>query len=223
MKKFLISTLFLTFFLSNIFAQGESLSNAQIVEMTKVGLSKEIILLKIRQSNSVLDVSTDALIELRKANVDNEIIALLLEKSKERSNVPTPAIPIPITTNTASAEVKKDTPPLTTPKQSLLSAKTIAIEKSSLYPSRQALEKALFKRKEWKNYNLTILRYKEQADLNIEIGRIPLTWITHRYVFRIYDRRNGVIITAGETTSWGSLAENMAREITQKLKAVSDK
>jgi hypothetical protein len=213
MKRILFSTFVLTFFLSNIFAQSESLSNAQIIEMAKVGLSKEIILTKIRQSNSVFDVSTDALIELKKANVDNEIITLLLEKSKENLKAQTQPTP----------EAKKETQTNLDPKQSLLSAKTIAIEKSSIYPSRQSLEKALFKRKEWKNYNLTILRYKDQADLYIEIGRIPLTLITNRYVFRIYDRRNGVIITAGETTAWGSLAENMAREIMQKLKKVSEK
>jgi hypothetical protein len=220
MKQILLSTFFLTFLLSNVFAQSENLSNAQIIEMTKVGLSKEIILTKIRQSNSVFDVTTDALIELKKANVDNEIITLLMEKSKENLTAQTQPTPSKMT---MTNEVEKEVQPVVSPKQSLLSAKTIAIEKSSIYPSRQSLEKALFKRKEWKNYNLTILRYKDQADLYIEIGRIPLTLITNRYVFRVYDRRNGVVITAGETTAWGSLAENMAREIMQKLKKVSEK
>jgi hypothetical protein len=93
--------------------------------------------------------------------------------------------------------------------------------KSSLNPSRQALEKALLKRADWRKYDLTIVRYKDQADIYIEIGRIPLSWLTHRYVFRVFDRRSGAIITAGETTSWGSLAENLAREITQKLASVN--
>lgn len=219
MKRILFLILTSICLLSTVFAQSESLTNQQIVEMSQVGLNREIILNKIRQSISAFDVSTKALIELKKADIDDEIIALMLEKAKENASSKTAQ---EFSENQPS-EAKQSEPTNLSPIKSLLSAKTIAIEKSSLHPSRQALEKSLFKRKEWKEYNLTIIRYKDQADLYIEIGRIPLTWITHRYVFRIYDRRNGVIITAGETTSWGSLAENMAREITQKLKTVSEK
>jgi hypothetical protein len=107
------------------------------------------------------------------------------------------------------------------PQEALKNAKTVAIRKSSLYPSRQSLEKALFKRKAWQKYNFNIVRLKEDADLYIEIGRIPLTLLSRRYVFRIYDRRSGTVLTAGETTSWGDLANNLAREITQKLDSVS--
>ena len=106
------------------------------------------------------------------------------------------------------------------PKEALLSAKTIAIEKSSLHPSRQALEKELLKRQDWQKLNLNIVRYKEGADLFIEIGFVPLSVITHRYVFRVYDNKSGTVITAGETTSWGSLAENLARNISKSLSAV---
>ena len=75
----------------------------------------------------------------------------------------------------------------------------------------------------WQKYNLTLVRYKEEADLYVEIGFVPLSVITHRYVFRVYDRRSGTVICAGETTSWGSLAKNLAREITQKMDRVSGK
>jgi hypothetical protein len=101
--------------------------------------------------------------------------------------------------------------------EALKSARTVAIEKSSIHPSRQALEKELLKRSEWKGLNLNIVRQRSGSDLYIEIGRVPLSWVTHRYVFRVYDTRSGTVIAAGETTSWGSLAENMAREIAKKL------
>ena len=209
-------------FAFSVFAQGEDLTNAQIVEMSKIGLDKQIILKKINDSQNNFDVSANALIELKKAGIDNEIIALMLEKAEKSETLSA------VTNNTqgfsdsVSVNAEKSKTP-TSPKEMLLSAKTIAIQKSSLNPARQALEKALFKRKEWQKYNLNIVRYKESADLYIEIGRIPFSWITHRYVFRIYDRRSGVVITAGETTSWGSLSENMAREITQKMDSVSGK
>ncbi len=204
------------------FAQGEVLTNAQIVEMSKIGLEKQIILKKIADTPNNFDVSANALIELKKAGIDNEIIALMLEKSKKSET---------LNAVTNNAQGFSDSVPFenekseneASPKQSLLSAKTVAIEKSSINPARQSLEKALMKRKEWQKYGLNLVRYKESADLYIEIGRVPFSWITHRYVFRIYDRRNGIVITAGETTSWGSLPENLAREITQKMDVVSGK
>jgi len=47
-----------------------------------------------------------------------------------------------------------------------------------------------------------------------------MSWITHRYVYRIYDRRSGAVIAAGETTSWGSLAENLARHIGKDMEKI---
>jgi hypothetical protein len=223
LAKFIFILLFLLFFTFAAKAQTEVLSNPVVIEMTKTGLSKEIILGKIKSSEANFDVSASALIELRKAGVENEIISAMLEKaensknSQSKSDAPaqnySESQPFDGTQIVSNAAVS--------PKQALLSAKTVAIEKSSLNPSRQALEKALFKRKDWNRYNLAIVRYKESADLYIEIGRIPFTWLSHRYVFRIYDRRSGTIITAGETTSWGDLASNLAREITQKLDKIS--
>jgi hypothetical protein len=219
MKRILILILWLAI---NTFAQTETLTNSQIVEMSKIGLDKQIILKKINDSQNNFDVSTNALIELKKANVADEVIALILEKSDGKPN---------LSNNNSQGfsetqpnnEAKQFTPAAVSAKDALLNAKTVAIEKSSLNPSRQSLEKELFKRKEWLKYNLTLVRYKQDADIYIEIGFVPLSLITHRYVFRVYDRRSGTIITAGETTSWGSLSHNLAREITQKMDLLSGK
>jgi hypothetical protein len=221
MKKIFLTVLFL-FLASATFAQTEVLTNATVIEMSKIGLEKEIILRKINDSKNTFDVSATALIELKKANVADEVITLMLDKAASKTEKSTESLPN-FSETLPSVEARQFTPPVVSAKDALLSARTVAIEKSSLNPSRQALEKALLKRQEWQKYNLTLIRYKQEADIYIEIGRIPFSWITHRYVFRIFDRRSGTIITAGETTSWGSLAENMAREITQKLNSVSGK
>jgi hypothetical protein len=97
----------------------------------------------------------------------------------------------------------------------------VAIEKDSIHPSIPALEKELMKRKDWAAYNLTLVRSRGEADIYIEIKFVTLSLITHRYTFHIYDRRTGTIVAAGETTSWGSLAENLAREISKKLATVT--
>jgi hypothetical protein len=192
-------------------AQTELLRNADIVRLSQAGLGKELIINKIKTSPCEFDASVDALVELKKAGVDDVIVGVMMEKA--RDNKPAAAVQSSTAANTTSN-------PSVTAKQALLSAKTIALKKSSLNPTRQALEKELLKRPEWKNYDLTITEYKDTADLYIDIGFVHGSLITHRYVYRIYDRRTGLVIAAGETTSWGSLAENLARNIVRSLEKV---
>lgn len=219
-----ISTLlFLLIFASTIFAQTETLTNTEIVEMTRAGLGAAIIVQKINSTDANFDISARALIELKKAGVQDEVIQALIEKNRatpvnvagKQTQTFSESQPSPTSENKVLVENKA-----VTPAEALRSAKTIALVKSSLQPSRQALEKELMKRANWKKLNLTLVRYKESADLYVEIGYVSLSWITHRYVFRVYDRRSGAVIAAGETTSWGSLSENLAREITKKLGSI---
>ena len=217
MKHIFTILLLLFCFTFNAFSQSETLTNNEIILMTRAGLSKELIVRKINDSNGKYDTSAQALIDLKKSGVADEVIALMMEKipnadsSIEKQENPvgfSDSVPL---INAPTSHIILES------KEALRSAKTIAIEKSSLHPSRQALEKELLKRKEWKDLNLNIVRYKESADLHIEIGRVPLSWISHRYVWRVFDTKSGTVIAAGETTSWGSLAKNLAREISKKL------
>lgn len=216
--KSVLATLFLLIFASTGFAQTETLTNAEIVEMTRAGLGKEIIVRKIMNTDANFDISAGALIELKKAGVEQEVIQVLMEKNRATPVSVRRAQPEPTYSENVTAPLIENKP--LSPAEAVRSAKTIALVKSSLHPSRQALEKELMKRADWKKLNLTLVRYKESADLYIEIGYVSLSWITHRYVFRVYDRRSGAVLVAGETTSWGSLAENLAREISKKLGAV---
>lgn len=197
-------------------AQTEVLLNADVVMMSKAGLSRALIVGKIKDSKGAFDVSVQGLVNLKMAGVDEEIISAMLEKSRTlRENVSVGTTPPGYSD---SQPVIASVPPVVEkPADALRSAKTIALEKSSLNPSRQALEKELLKRPDWQRLNLNIVRYREGADLRVEIGFVPLSLITHRYVFRVYDNRSGTIIVAGETTSWGSLAKNLARNISVKL------
>ncbi len=174
--------------------------------MSKSGLPAAIILQKIKTSENSFDVSVRSLIELRESGVEAEVIALMMEKAPAVRPTPKPAVPQSGFSESVAQTVAPNG-----------GTRTIALEKSSLHPSRQALEKELLKRKEWAPLNLSIVRYKESADYYVEIGFVPLSLLTHRYIFRIYDRRSGTVIGAGETTSWGSLAKNMAREIAKTL------
>ncbi len=202
--------------------QAETLTNNDVIEMTRAGMGNDLILKKINESGQNFDTSAKAIIELKKAGVADAVIAAMMDRVKNapsKSTLPDEKKPADVGGEPAKVEAKPPARPGTS-RESLLSAKTIALEKSSVHPSRQALEKELLKRKDWQQLNLTILRYKEEADLYVEIGFVSGSWVTHRYVYRIYDRRNGAVIAAGETTSWGSLAENLARHIAKSLNKV---
>lgn len=220
MKRILSLIFILICFVCAAFGQSETLTNDEVILMTKAGLSRDLIVRKISDSKSNFDVTAQALIELKKSGVSDEAIALMLERQNANLEMSASEAKIKLAavsnliSNEASAHVVLDS------KEALRSAKTIAIEKSSINPSRQALEKELLKRKDWSGLNLNIVRYKTDADLYVEIGFVPLSIVTHRYVFRIYDRKSGTIVAAGETTSWGSLAENLARHISKELSAL---
>lgn len=194
-----------------VVGQAETLTNRIIIEMARSGLGEDIILAKIKRSDAKFDVSSDSLLDLKKNGVSNAVILLMVEKHDTK-----PPEPLGFSESSGPTEIVNDA----TPKELLARAKTIALEKSSAQPSRQALEKELLKRPEWKEMDLSIHRYKESADLYVEIGYVSMSWITHRYVYRIYDRRTGTVLAAGETTSWGSLAQNLAKHISRSLSAV---
>lgn len=181
--------------------------------MSRSGLSSEIILKKITSSPAAFDVSAAALIALKTAGVSDEVITAMMERYESR---PSSKAALPMEVAFSESGVAPPSPSISR-RDAIARAKTIAFGKSSLQPSRQALEKELMKRKDFQQLNMTILRYKEEADLFVDIGFVSGSWITHRYVYRIYDRRSGAVITAGETTSWGSLAENLARQIAKGL------
>jgi hypothetical protein len=60
------------------------LTNADIVQMQKGGLSEEIILSKIATSTTNFDTGTQGLIQLRDAGVKNNIINAMVQKSSRR-------------------------------------------------------------------------------------------------------------------------------------------
>jgi len=63
---------------SSVSAQ-ETMTNDEVISLAKAGLSKSIIVNKIRTSQSSFDLSTDALIKLKQAGIDDEIVTAMLE------------------------------------------------------------------------------------------------------------------------------------------------
>lgn len=61
----------------------EILTNANVTAMTKAGLGTQVIIAKIRSSKTDFDVSADALIALKNAGVEEDIIAVMLNSANE--------------------------------------------------------------------------------------------------------------------------------------------
>ncbi|HVF29967.1 MAG TPA: hypothetical protein VNA22_03310 [Pyrinomonadaceae bacterium] len=193
-------------------AQSEILTNRNVIELSRVGLAGDVIIKKIATARTDFVVTADALVELKQAGVADSVIAAMLDKNekalpaepeKEKiADLPASEVPKPAATNA---------------KEAIATAKTISIGKSSIHPSTQAVEKELLKREDFRSLNLTIVHYGSKSDLFVDIDFVHGSMITHRYVYRIYERRSGAVVAAGETTSWGSLAENLARHISKRL------
>lgn len=74
----------------NLYAQSkEVLTNKNIIELSQAGLGKEVILSKISSSNCKFDVSTTGLVALKKAQIPDEVINAMIEKSENAGAVST--------------------------------------------------------------------------------------------------------------------------------------
>lgn len=87
MKK-TISTLVLGIMLClsavSVFAQ-DTMSNDEVISLTKAGLASSIIVGKIRTSKTDFDMSTDALIKLKQAGVSDDVVGSMLEAKSGKS------------------------------------------------------------------------------------------------------------------------------------------
>jgi hypothetical protein len=70
---------------------GGSLTVEEVVKLSQTGVSEELIVAKIKKNGKAFDLSTDELVDLRKAGVSDNIIKLLLDPSQPYSPTSPPA------------------------------------------------------------------------------------------------------------------------------------
>jgi hypothetical protein len=61
--------------------QDTELDNARIIEMTRIGLGDEIIIAKIKTTHPNFTLTDNDLVELKRANVSDKVVAAMLEAS----------------------------------------------------------------------------------------------------------------------------------------------
>ncbi|HEX3384442.1 MAG TPA: hypothetical protein VHS53_04605, partial [Mucilaginibacter sp.] len=83
MKKYVLIFLLITAISAGSFSQTKPkpLTNAKVVSLFKAGLSKSVIETTIRNSQANFDVSTDAMIDLKKQGLPDEIIEAMVNKA----------------------------------------------------------------------------------------------------------------------------------------------
>lgn len=204
-------------------AQTEILTNADVIAMSKAKLSNDVILTKIKTSETKFDTTSKALIELKTETVDDAIIAAIIETSRNAEKLQTRSVE---TVKVGNTEVSEAAPVLTrnvdykTPLELLREAKTIAFKKNSLYPKIKEVEGSLLKPsrlEKWNEFGLTITQYAADADLLVDIGH---DFGTH-YNFRVIDVKTGRVIAAsGVSSLGGALAGNVADKLIKRLSEV---
>ena len=68
----------------------ETMTNDEVISLTKAGLANSIIIGKIRSSKTQFDMSTDALIKLKQSGVGDDVVTAMLEA---KSGVPAAGAP----------------------------------------------------------------------------------------------------------------------------------
>jgi len=88
--KMLIVFGLLQFFISTATAQEKTdntvLTNSNIIELVKAGLSESIILAKIKNSKSEFDTSSSALIKLKENGVSDNLVTAMIEVKPKSNN-----------------------------------------------------------------------------------------------------------------------------------------
>jgi S1-C subfamily serine protease len=90
MRNLIVSTAVVCLLLCAVVsAQESTLTNQDVLALTKAGLDKSVIITKIRASKSEFDSTTEAIIKLKEAGVADEVIAAMLNPNGSE-NLPKP-------------------------------------------------------------------------------------------------------------------------------------
>ena len=86
-------TLLVLAFIAFPAAAQEVLDNAAVIRLVRSGLSTDVIVLKIERTNAAFDTSTNALVDLKGANVPDGVVKAMLLKEPAQPRASAPAAP----------------------------------------------------------------------------------------------------------------------------------
>src|ERR1017187_5091802 len=62
--------------------KANALSIADVVKLSKAGLSDDVIIQKVKKNGQAFDLSPDQMIELKSAGVSDKVVAVMLDPAK---------------------------------------------------------------------------------------------------------------------------------------------
>jgi hypothetical protein len=89
---FMVAMLAITIGLSSAARAQETMTNDEVISLTKAGLAGSVIIGKIRTSKTSFDMSTDALIKLKQNGVGDDVVTAMLEAKSGVSTAPTTSV-----------------------------------------------------------------------------------------------------------------------------------
>ncbi len=69
----------------SVFCQQQGVSIDSVISMVQAGISEEIITAKLRKEDKAFDLSTDDIIRLKKANVSDNVVKIMMDPKAETS------------------------------------------------------------------------------------------------------------------------------------------
>jgi hypothetical protein len=87
---------------ASAFAHQQKLTNQDVINMVKAGLPPEIVVQTIKSNNNSFDISADALIVLKKAEIPDSVIQAMVARTQ---NTGTGETPSPLTVGNEAARV----------------------------------------------------------------------------------------------------------------------
>lgn len=103
----------------------------------------------------------------------------------------------------------------------LARSRTIYVVSDSIFVKKGDMEKYLLRQKELEEYRLHVVQSKQDADLILQIKRIPFT---NNFPYSITDRASSIVLMQGEINALPSkVPQQIASALADKLKEANKK
>lgn len=124
---------------------------------------------------------------------------------------------MPLQAQTTSAVV----PVVAVNQSTLATARTIHIVSHTEFVKQTQLEKVLLQSKEFEQWGLVLTRDQSNADVILEVKRVPFQ---SHFPYSVIDRRTRVVLAAGEVNSLAGTAHGkIASQLIEKFKAARER
>ncbi len=100
--------------------------------------------------------------------------------------------------------------------QVIRKARTVSIDSKTVFLTNSTLERALLKNKDWEKLDLNMVSAPGNADLEINVDRLPFT---HIHTYTLTDRKTGIVLTSGRVRAFDGVVASgpMAEKIVSVL------